>query len=115
MNYMKDMMQLVSLALQEDIGTGDITTESFVLKNSVKKAHIIAKQKAVVCGVDALRTIFKLVDEGLTVTFDKHDGDNVKPGDVVCNIRGHVHSILRAERVALNYIGYLSGISTTTR
>jgi len=110
----KQMHDFIALALAEDIGKGDITTESLLEQNPVKRAHIIAKGKGILCGVNAIVETFRLINSAVVVTLHKHDGMRLSKGDIVCTIRGPVHSILKGERVALNYLSYLSGISTLT-
>jgi len=110
----KQMRDIIRYALEEDIGSGDVTSETLIETNRIKKAHIVAREKAIVCGVEAIRTIFKMVDEKVHVSLENHDGEMVHDGDIVCNINGPIHSILKAERICLNYISYLSAISTTT-
>jgi nicotinate-nucleotide pyrophosphorylase (carboxylating) len=116
MKYLKhkQMRDIISYALAEDIGSGDVTTESLFVSNRVRKAIIIAKEDCVLCGAEAIRTIFKLVDTKVHVNMLKHDGNKVKDGQTICAITGPIYSILKAERICLNYIGYLSGISTMT-
>jgi nicotinate-nucleotide pyrophosphorylase (carboxylating) len=116
MKYLKNkqMQAIIRYALSEDIGKGDITTESLISNNKILKAYILAKEDCVLCGGEAIRTIFKLVDRKVHVNMLKHDGNKVKNGEIICLINGPIHSILKAERICLNYIGYLSGISSMT-
>lgn len=110
----KHIRAIIRYALHEDIGKGDITTDSLIQDIRIRKAHIIARETAILCGVEAVRAIFKLVDKKVHVGLEKHDGNMVHDGDIICHITGSIHSILKAERICLNYISYLSGISTTT-
>ncbi len=114
MKLTKEILRTITLSLKEDIGSGDITTETFLRRNRTQKAHIVAREKGIVCGGEMIRAIFKLIDRSITVRLLKNDGMAVKKGDVVCVIKGPMHSVLRGERVALNFVGYLSGISTLT-
>ena len=110
----KRIRSIIKLALYDDMGRGDVTTKTLIKDNRIKRAHIIAREKGVLCGSNMVRAIFKLVDESVVIKMRKRDGDKLKVDDRVCTIRGPIHSILKAERVVLNYVSYLSGISTMT-
>ena len=109
------MNKLIIEALREDLGRGDITTEAIVPSTATGKAIIIAKQEAIVAGVGVVTQVFKAVDRKLVVNLHKQDGDTVSVGDMVLELRGRVSSILKGERVALNFLSRLSGIATLTR
>lgn len=102
-------------ALAEDVGTGDVTTQWTVPEGLRNRAHIVAKQPLVVSGVDVARAVFLAVDPELTVEVHVSDGSSAADQEVVCRIEGSTRSILTAERVALNFLGHLSGIATFTR
>jgi nicotinate-nucleotide pyrophosphorylase (carboxylating) len=106
--------KLVELALDEDIGTGDITTEylDLPMRNSV--VFIIAKADGILCGIDVAFTAFHIVDEHIKCIAYKKDGDKLKKGDTIAKLEGYSSSILSAERVALNFLQRLSGIATLT-
>lgn len=106
--------QLIKNALYEDIGSGDITTDSILSPSRKGQAHIIAKDKAVIAGMPFAREVFGQVDRKLIFRTLVEDSSKVKKGDVVCKIEGSVASILKAERVALNILQRLSGIATLT-
>ncbi|MBU1864534.1 MAG: carboxylating nicotinate-nucleotide diphosphorylase [Candidatus Omnitrophica bacterium] len=110
----KHIDTLVAMALREDIGSGDVTTETFVPKDVTKKARIVARERGILCGCEVIRIIGKLIDKRIRVKLLKYDGMHIKNRDIIGTLQGPVYSILKAERVILNYIGYLSGISTTT-
>lgn len=106
---------LVRLALAEDLGrAGDITSDSVIPYDARAKVVMASRQEGVIAGLDAAETAFKLVDPTLTVKRLKADGAAVKPGDDVMEIEGRARSILTAERVALNFVGRMSGIATLT-
>jgi nicotinate-nucleotide pyrophosphorylase (carboxylating) len=104
---------LIERALQEDLGTGDLTSAIFP-EGAASKAKIYAKQRGIVCGLEIVEHVFKAVDSGVEIKRLKIDGESVEPGTVVLEIFGAVRSILMAERVALNFLQHLSGISTAT-
>jgi len=107
--------QLITLALKEDVGAGDWTTLWTVPQETVGSATIVAKEALVVAGTDPCTRVFNRVDPGLTVEVAAADGVEVVEGTPVLRIRGSLRSILTGERVALNFLGRLSGIATITR
>lgn len=104
----------IAIALAEDIGTGDLTSQYFVGPGS-RKARIFAKEPAVAAGVETAAEVFRRVDPELAVTIVRSSGTKLEPGDTVLEIAGATRSILTAERVALNFLQRLSGIATLTR
>lgn len=106
--------KIIKLALEEDIGQRDITTEYVVSPKSVIKAEIRAKEKLVLCGIDVSREVFKQVDNRVKFRKLKKDGDIVSKGSRIAEIRGKGASILKAERVALNFLMHLSGVASKT-
>ncbi|MCW9033023.1 MAG: carboxylating nicotinate-nucleotide diphosphorylase [Rhodospirillales bacterium] len=110
------VLQAVKEALFEDLGrAGDITTDSVIPKSAMMKANIVARQDGCVAGLDFAVTAFKQLDPKAKITKISRDGNNVKPGDVLLSIKGKARAVLTAERVALNYVGHLSGIATATK
>ena len=101
-------------ALREDIGTGDITTNCCVPANAVSSGLFIAKKPGVICGLDALKYIFEILDRAVRITPYVIDGDYVDKGDTIAEISGPSHSILTGERTALNLLQHMSGIATRT-
>ena len=114
MNFSAEDFHLIDLALREDIGSGDITTNYFVAENEQASARIIAKERAVIAGTEAAAEVFRRVDPDLNIEVIQQDGVTVSGGAVVLEIRGRARSILTAERVALNFLQRLSGIATLT-
>lgn len=106
--------QLIEQALDEDLGHGDITTDSLIPESEHGAASIIAKANGVVAGTEIAKKVFLKVDPGLKVDIITEDGTEVKPGDVIARIEGKVTSILKAERLALNFLQRLSGIASET-
>jgi nicotinate-nucleotide pyrophosphorylase (carboxylating) len=105
----------IDIALREDIGDGDVTTDSFVPKNAHRLGRIVARERAIVAGAKTGAEVFRRVDPALKIKIVRDDGSQVNSGDEVIQIEGAVHSILKSERVALNFLQHLSGIATTTR
>jgi nicotinate-nucleotide pyrophosphorylase (carboxylating) len=104
----------ITIALEEDIGPGDITTASFVPETLRSSARIIAREKAIVAGSQTAVEVFRRVDQSIHSDVMCADGAEVNPGDSVIEIRGLAQSILKAERTALNFLQHLSGIATLT-
>jgi nicotinate-nucleotide pyrophosphorylase (carboxylating) len=105
----------IAAALKEDIGNGDITTEFFVPEALHATGRIVAREPAIIAGTGAATEVFRMVDSATGVQTVHPDGDAVVAGDVVIELRGNARSILKAERVALNFLQRLCGIATLTR
>jgi nicotinate-nucleotide pyrophosphorylase (carboxylating) len=105
----------VDVALQEDIGDGDVTTEFFVPSNLQALAHIRAREKAIIAGTQTAVEVFQRLDSAVHTQIIQADGSDVAAGDAIIEIRGSACSILKGERVALNFLQRLSGIATLTR
>ena len=106
--------QIIETALAEDLSHGDVTTEALVPPEQLGKAYILSKQEGVLAGIKISRRVFLKVDPSLEVEILKKDGDKIKPEDRVATIFGSVSGILKAERVALNFLQHLSGIASET-
>lgn len=104
---------LIKRALEEDLGTGDLSSSIFP-KTSVGQAKIYAKHEGVVCGLPIVEKVFRWVDSSIEVKQLKNDGEVVQPGTVVFELFGPVRSILMGERIALNFLQHLSGVATAT-
>jgi len=106
---------LVQMALAEDLGRGgDITTNSTVPAETRARVVIAAREEGRIAGMDLAEAAFRMVDKDLKITRLKPEGSDVVKGDAVLEIEGRARSILTAERVALNFMGHLSGIATLT-
>ncbi len=105
---------LIRLALREDIGRRDITSELFIPKDTRSKALIIAKEPAVICGLPLAKKIFSSIDKGIKIKLSAREGQKVAKGKVIMAVSGRARSILLGERVALNFLSFLSGIATKT-
>lgn len=103
-------------ALAEDLGlAGDLTTDATVAADAEADAVIASRQVGVIAGLDLAAAAFAAMDESVRFERVKSDGGRVEPGDVVARISGNARAILTGERVALNYLGRLSGIASLTR
>ncbi len=105
----------VTAALNEDIGRGDITTEAFVQAGRQATAKIVARQRGIVAGTKTAAAVFRRVNRKIKIRIIRHDGCAVAPGQPIIELRGSARSILKAERVALNFLQHLCGIATLTR
>jgi nicotinate-nucleotide pyrophosphorylase (carboxylating) len=105
----------IAAALEEDIGKGDITTEFFVPAELRANARIFAHEPAIVAGTGTAAEIFRKIDPDTDVQILRPDGEAVVAGDTVIELRGVARSILKAERVALNFLQRLCGVATLTR
>lgn len=105
----------IAAALKEDIGKGDITTEFFVPEALHASGRIVAHEPAVVAGTGTAAEIFRKIDPATDIQIVRPDGEAVVAGDIVIEVRGLARSILKAERVALNFLQRLCGIATLTR
>jgi nicotinate-nucleotide pyrophosphorylase (carboxylating) len=107
--------RVVLAALAEDIGAGDVTTEATVAAEAVGTAELLVKEAGVVCGLGVAETAFRALDPEIRFEALASDGDDVEGRAVVARLTGSERAILTAERVALNFLGRLSGIATLTR
>ncbi len=114
MNIDSITLRLIHLALEEDLGTGDITTRCVVPDDAQVKGQFIAKESGVICGLEIVRKVFALLDEMVILTLGVKDGDEVSEGTVLAEVSGPAHAILSGERVALNFLQRLSAIATKT-
>jgi nicotinate-nucleotide pyrophosphorylase (carboxylating) len=105
----------IAAALNEDIGDGDVTTDFFVPETVRATGRIVVREKAVVAGTGTAAEVFRQIDPAMDVQINRRDGDDVELEDVIMEVRGLARSILKAERVALNFLQRLCGIATLTR
>ncbi len=105
---------IIDIALAEDIGHGDVTSEVLIPPELQGKASILVKAKGILAGGEVAKGVFLKVDPSLKVEVLTKDGAKVKPGDIIATVSGRVISILKAERVALNFLQKLSGIASQT-
>ena len=105
----------IAIALAEDMGTGDLTTDYFVSQSRQALARIIARERTIVAGTATAAEVFRRVDPKLQIDIVQPDSSALMGGETILEIRGAARSILTAERVALNFLQRLSGIATLTR
>ncbi len=106
--------KLINMALEEDLGSGDVTSEYFVPKDRQAKALMLVKAKGVLSGITIAKRVFEKVDPTLRVRAMIEDGSKVAKGAYIMEISGSARSILTAERTALNFVQRLSGVATKT-
>ena len=106
--------KIIELALAEDLGQGDVTSEILIPLDLVGKAYILVKEEGVIAGLEVAEKVFRHVDPTLKVEILIKDGAKVKAGDITANVSGAVISILEAERTAINFVQKLSGVATAT-
>ena len=106
-----DINPIVKLALDEDIGSGDITA-ALVSSGDAAHATVITREAGVLCGTQFVDAVFHAVDPGVSVKWNKADGDRLAPNDVLFTLAGNARSILTGERAALNFLQMLSGTAS---
>ena len=107
--------KIILLALEEDLGLGDITSDNIFTPADGARAVVRAKEDLVLCGMEVARQVFEIVDPSVRFTPLKKDGDDVKKGEDVLELSGPALSILKGERTALNFMQRLSGIASASR
>jgi len=112
--YENQLNTLIDLALEEDIGGGDITSESLIPADLRAKTTLLAKGDGVLAGIDLAKLVFIKVDPELKFKVLLKDGTVLHSGDIIATVTGNARSLLKAERVALNFLQKLSGIATQT-
>ena len=106
---------LIKMAIEEDLGAGDMTSELLFKDDTIAKSNIISREEIVVCGMDVAREILTCFDKRLRLKVLVNDGRSAYVGCRIAAIEGPLRSMLSAERVMLNFLQRLSGIATTTR
>ncbi len=110
-----NLIDLIRAALQEDMPQGDATTDALALKPKSGYARLKAKSDLILSGISAFEQTMQMLDNLITVKWHFEEGDSILKGQNICTIQGDLIQVLKAERVALNFLGRLSGISTLTR
>lgn len=105
---------IIAMALNEDVGTGDITTETTIPAEKVANGRFIAKEDMVICGLEVAELVFHTVDKGINFVSNVKDGDFVKKGDCIATVSGNARNVLTGERTALNLLQRMTGIATRT-
>jgi len=112
---MKKVMPLIKLAIAEDLGDGDVTSNLLFREKITAKSYIISREEIVVCGMEIIREILKLYNEKLKLKVLVKDGEHAYVGKRIGIVEGPLGPMLSAERVMLNFLQRLSGIATTTQ
>lgn len=107
--------QVIAMSLNEDVGTGDITTESTIPAEKTAFGKFIAKEDMVICGLEVAELVFHTVDKDITFTAHCKDGDEVKKGFVIAEVTGNARNVLTGERTALNLMQRMTGVATRTK
>src|SRR5438445_4299769 len=105
---------LISAALAEDIGAGDVTTDAVIPMDMTCRGKVVCKEDGVVAGLSIAKRVFQLVEERMQFDAKTTDGEKVQADQIVARLYGPARGMLRAERVALNFLQHLSGFATTT-
>lgn len=107
-----ELEQIVKSALNEDIGSGDLSAN--LLRNKTISAEVICRDKAIICGCEYFNLCFSSLDSNIRIDWKVKDGSNVSPGEIICTINGNSQAIITAERTALNFLQLLSAVATKT-
>lgn len=107
--------ELIRAAIKEDMPSGDVTSESLALKPRLGRARLKAKEDIVLSGALAFEETMHAIEPNCKVKWHFEEGDAILSGQIICTLEGDLIQILKAERVALNFLGHLSGIATHTR
>jgi nicotinate-nucleotide pyrophosphorylase (carboxylating) len=108
------LLHSVREALQEDVGTGDITA-ALLPADSTASATVITREPAVLCGMAWFNAVFAELETGIEIAWQARDGDSIEPGQTVCTLAGPARPILTGERTALNFLQTLSGTASRAR
>ena len=114
MDLLAKVDETARLALQEDIGTGDLTA-NLIPVESKSKAHLITREDAVLCGVPWFNSVFRQLDNNINTNWHVEDGDEIHADQKLCTLEGSTRSLLTGERTAMNFLQTLSGTATVTR
>lgn len=106
---------LIQMAIDEDLGQGDMTSELLFKDETIDRANIISREEIIVCGIPVVKEILSIYDKKLKLKVYVNDGESAHIGKKIATIEGPLRSMLTAERVMLNFLQRLSGIATTTR
>jgi len=110
-----EVSQYISRALEEDVGSGDVTTDTIVPANASLRGRIVAKENGVVAGLEIARQVMLSLDHNVEFVAKVEDGTNVERRTVLADLEGPARALLTGERTALNFLGRMSGIATLTR
>jgi nicotinate-nucleotide pyrophosphorylase (carboxylating) len=110
----RDVIECIRRAMAEDIGPGDVTTDSIVPPQATMRGKIIAKQAGIVAGLDVARAVYLLLDDRVDFAANAAEGERVDNQYILAQVSGPARALLTAERTALNFLGRMSGIATLT-
>ncbi len=105
---------IIENTLEEDLGSGDVTTDAIFSVDDTCEALIIGKEEGIIAGIPIAQRVFQKLDPEVTVTEKLKDGEHVNPGDEILVIKGSIHAVLSGERLSLNLLQRMSGIATAT-
>lgn len=111
----QQVKNLIQVAIEEDIGRGDVTTEATITEYVLSRARLITKQEMVLAGIDVFAEVYTVLDNSVHIWPHYKDGDLLSAGTLIADLEGSARSLLTGERVALNFLQRLSGIATLTR
>lgn len=109
------LLELIRAAIKEDMPHGDVTTESLALKPRPGRARLKAKEDLILSGAMAFEQSMQALEPSCKIKWHFEEGDEILKNQIICTIEGDLVQILKAERVALNFLGHLTGIATHTR
>jgi nicotinate-nucleotide pyrophosphorylase (carboxylating) len=111
----QQVKNLIQVAIEEDIGRGDVTTEATIAMHVMSRASLITKQQIVLAGIHVFAEVYAALDKSVHIRPHHQDGDIISAGTQIADLEGPARSLLMGERVALNFLQRLSGIATLTR
>jgi nicotinate-nucleotide pyrophosphorylase (carboxylating) len=111
----QQVKQLIQVAIEEDVGRGDVTTDATIAEHVISRARVIAKQEIVLAGMEVFAEVYAVLDRSVHIKPHYRDGDLLSGGIVIADLQGRARSLLTGERVALNFLQRLAGIATLTR
>ena len=107
--------QLINLSIQEDKVHQDITSKLTIPNNLIVSVNIVSKGNGILFGVNIVKKILKTIDKKIKIKIFKSDGKRIKKGNKIINLKGKGRSILKSERIILNFLGHLSGVASETK
>jgi len=107
--------QLINLSIQEDKVHQDITSKLTIPSNLIVSVNIVSKSNGILFGVNIVKKILKTIDKKIKIKIFKSDGKGIKKGNKIINLKGKGQSILKSERIILNFLGHLSGVASETK
>jgi nicotinate-nucleotide pyrophosphorylase len=116
-NYIQkeDLFNIIKSALKEDVPANDVTSELIFRNNEDGEFELISKEKGILCGKEVFSSVFWIIDEEVVIDWFKEEGEKLYEEEVIASLKGSIISILKGERVALNFLSHLSGIATETK